>query len=511
VATLLDRRAEGEIALQPGARPFGRRMWRQAMRWTIRVHRWLGIGACLLFLIWFVSGLVLVYVLPPRLTAAELHAGLPPLAVGEVEVPPQAVLSGAGLDEFPRELRLEQAPSGPVYRITPWEGERIAFSAVTGLRVRGVSEDEARASAEHFAGALATGAQRVERDQWTWGTAFDAHRPFWRVSMDDEAGTRVYVSAQTGAIVLDATAAERFWSWIGYVPHLLDLEGVRGNEGLWRPLFLWTLGPSLVLAATGLWLGIVRLRVRRRFRNGSVSPYRGWMKWHHLTGIIGGMVLFGWTLSAFIYLRPGDYLKRVEPGREELSAYAGAPGPTFPAAPQAIRAFAPPDTRVIRFTWVGGQPLIVFTDAARREVAVQPDGRAARLHPQWLAERSRALAGGAPIAWLRRLEAPDEYWHTFRNTERRLPALRVAYADPRESWAYLDPATGEMLSWTNADSRLFRWLFNGLHKFDFLPLVRPGFARDLVVVPLLVLGILTSLSGIVLGWRRLRRSGQRHA
>ncbi len=511
MATLFQRGAEGGRCPTSLRQPLPRRAWRRAMRWTILIHRWLGVAACLLFFIWFVSGLVLVYVLPPRLTAAELNAGLSPLALEEVRVGPQAALAAAGGDVFPRELRLEQSPSGPLYRITPWSGQRIAVSAVTGRKVDTVSSDQARVAAENFAGSRAVSADLVERDQWTWGEAFNAHRPFWRVNMDDPADTRIYVSARTGAVVLDATAAERFWSWIGYVPHLLDLEAIRGNPAIWRPFFLWTIGPSLVLAATGLWLGIVRLRTRHRYKNGSMSPYRGWMKWHHVTGVIGGLTLLAWTLSAFIYLRPGDYLKRLEPGREELIAYAASPGSVFPNSPAAIRAAAPADTRVIRFAWVGGQALTIFTDGPRRDLVTDPGGSAARLDAAWLAERSRPLAGGAPVAWVQRLEAPDEYWHTFRNTERQLPALRIAYADTRQSWAYLDPSTGEMLSWTNAESRLFRWLFNGLHKFDFLPLVRAGIVRDLIVVPLLLLGILTSLTGIVLGWRRLKRRRQRHA
>ena len=35
------------------------------------VHRWLGIATCLLVLMWFVSGLVMLYVPFPKLTAEE--------------------------------------------------------------------------------------------------------------------------------------------------------------------------------------------------------------------------------------------------------------------------------------------------------------------------------------------------------------------------------------------------------------------------------------------------------
>ena len=36
--------------------------WRVVRYWLYIGHRWLGIGACLLFVLWFVSGLVMSYV-----------------------------------------------------------------------------------------------------------------------------------------------------------------------------------------------------------------------------------------------------------------------------------------------------------------------------------------------------------------------------------------------------------------------------------------------------------------
>jgi hypothetical protein len=33
-----------------------------AKRWTYLVHRWLGIGGCLLMLLWFVSGMVMLFI-----------------------------------------------------------------------------------------------------------------------------------------------------------------------------------------------------------------------------------------------------------------------------------------------------------------------------------------------------------------------------------------------------------------------------------------------------------------
>ena len=50
-----------------------------AGRWTYLVHRWLGIGGCLLMLLWFVSGMVMLFIGYPKLTPGERLAALPVL------------------------------------------------------------------------------------------------------------------------------------------------------------------------------------------------------------------------------------------------------------------------------------------------------------------------------------------------------------------------------------------------------------------------------------------------
>ena len=49
-------------------------------------------------------------------------------------------------------------------------------------------------------------------------------------------------------------------------------------------------GNAQKVAVTGFWVGILRLRLTRRYADGAVSPYRGWMAWHHIAGLIGGAV-----------------------------------------------------------------------------------------------------------------------------------------------------------------------------------------------------------------------------
>lgn len=123
-------------------------------------------------------------------------------------------------------------------------------------------------------------------------------------------------------------------------------------------------------------------------------------------------------------------------------------------------------------------------------------------------DAARRLLPGSGIASATLLVHPDEYWHSFRGTQRKLPALRIAFDDPAKTWVYLDPATGDVLSSADAEDRAFRWLFNAVHKFDVLALLRLGVVRDIVLGALLLLSLAMAVSGAVLGGRRLARLGR---
>ncbi len=49
------------------------------MRALILLHRWLGVAFCLLFAMWFATGIVMHFVPFPALTETERFAGLAPI------------------------------------------------------------------------------------------------------------------------------------------------------------------------------------------------------------------------------------------------------------------------------------------------------------------------------------------------------------------------------------------------------------------------------------------------
>ena len=101
---------------------------------------------------------------------------------------------------------------------------------------------------------------------------------------------------------------------------------------------LWTSGIGLLGAMAGFWIGLLRVRFRRRYKSGSVSPYQGWMQWHHVAGLVGGLFLITWVFSGWLSMSPWGGLRD---GRraDAASLYVGA-RPGFPPVDGAALASA---------------------------------------------------------------------------------------------------------------------------------------------------------------------------
>lgn len=468
-------------------------------RWLYLVHRWLGIGACLLIALWFISGAVMIYVPYPALKPEERRAALPPIAWSQVAVQPAAALATVDADQFPTVLRLQMEQARPVWRMELPDKRREAIWADTGARVRPVGRAAAERWAAAFGGASAAGVSLIERDQWTVAQGFDPHRPMWRVALDDAAGTELYVARRTGEIVQQTTAFERGWNWLGAIPHWLYLTSIRTNPEFWRQLVMWTSGPALVVGLTGMWIGILRLVRRGRW----ASPYRGWMRWHHILGLAGGLTMATWMFSGWLSVNPFDWFARGNNGAI-AAQWRGAPTrAVYPPLDLAALARASGDARELQLDFVDAQPVVRVWSTDSR-FALTPAGRRLALSRADLTSAAHAAMHPHHIRSVERLTEPDVHWYG-RWHSRPLPVWRVRFDDPADTWLHIDQMTGELVGQSSGSSRTYRWLFNFLHDFDLPWLLDRRPLRDPAMWLLLGLGTGMSVSGVVIGWRRLRR------
>ncbi len=476
-------------------------------------HRWLGIVACLFMALWFVSGVVMLYVGYPKLTPAERLAHLPALPAGCC-----AELPEHWAQQPLKALRLTSLGGRAHYLLELADGRRVILDAASGEPLARADAAWALANARQYAGEAGLAyLGTVDEDMWTHSRALDGDRPLHHVQVDDTAGTWLYLSSRTGEVVRDATAQERAWNWVGAWLHwLYPLRGGFGFDNGWRTLVIGLSLGATVMALLGMTVGILRLRLRKRYRSGSCSPYPGgWLRWHHIGGLLFGTVLVLWVFSGLMSMRPWG----VTDSRSQLAPQALRQGPlrAMDIGQTVAQAMASlgrePGFNPVEIQWqrLGGDTFLVARNAAGDSRILEAGAPPAQaLSEQRLLTAARAMAAGVVVQanWQGHYDA---YYFTrdaqsmYGFQSRPLPVLRLRFDDPASTWVYLDPASAEVVASHDARQRAGRWLFNLLHSWDLQPLLQRPVLREGLIIALSIGGLVVSLSGVVLGWRRLRR------
>jgi hypothetical protein len=99
----------------------------------------------------------------------------------------------------------------------------------------------------------------------------------------------------------------------------------------------------------------------------------------------------------------------------------------------------------------------------------------------------------------------DDYYYS-RVGQTPLPALRVKFDDPAQTWVYVDPSLGQVVTAITRWGRVERWLYHGLHSLDFNFLYNSRPSWDIVMIVLCLGGLTTSTLGLIMGVRRMRRA-----
>ena len=524
----------------------------QFRKWLILSHRYLGIGLGLLFVVWFASGIGMIYARGmPSLTDELRLERLQPLDLESVRVTPLEAAERAGLGESLGRVTLLAVMDRPAYRLGG--GGAATVFADTGELMPEVGPAPAREVASRFMD-LPSERVRYERlvtrsDQWTISQR--AQLPFHKLRIDDEQGTQLYVSPESGEVVLLTTRGSRALAWVSAIPHWLYFTPLRVKQNLWTNTILWTAGLGCVLVILGITLGILQSKFSRPFRLSRISSYilyAGWMRWHYISGLVFGVLALTWVFSGLLSMEPfgwasGEGLSTRElrqalvggpldvsgfgqidveawdallPGRsiKEITYTRILGEPYFmvrstPAEPPPGDPAADPAAATTSDRDVGGGYYSPGVGSRALVAAETLEVRGEPFAVESLMDRVRRTYPDTPITEAGLLEEYDSY-HYSRDQLAPLPILRLKFDDPDQTWLYIDPGSGQLSTSVHRLDRVERWIYHGFHSLDF------GFwyynrpIWDIGVILLSLGGLGTSTIGLFVGIRRLWR-GRRSA
>ncbi|MDB6086235.1 MAG: PepSY-associated helix domain protein [Gammaproteobacteria bacterium] len=481
-----------------------RSLWLSANRWLTWFHRWAGVVLCLLFAAWFASGAVLHFVAFPALSRADKLAGSEPIDLSRLSVDASTAL---GRVPQATDLRLLSVAGQPVYVVRQAEGTWVSVAGDTGAVLSPFSARTASSVAERFSRvAAADVSAAIDYDQWIVHQRFDPFRPFYRVQLNDSAGTDLYVSARTGEVLQCTRFAERAWNWSGAVMHWIYFTPLRKSYRAWNQVVWWISLIALLSSSVGTWLGLVRLAGNRAAGRKGISPFRGWMRWHHIIGLFASIIVVTWMLSGWLSMDHGRLFSRSEATPREALQMSGLSLDDIAKAAtlESIRAVGPASE--ITFNAVAGRvflsaygpsgqdPRILFLDEwPRRMTASLPEA---------------LLVSGVTRAWPGKVRATpiDAYDGLYRLAESATGSVAIfAVAQNSALRIYVDRLSGRFVAIMNPSRRSYAWIYYALHTFQFPGLIEHPAIRTIVVLVLLTLGFMASITGMVLSVKRLRR------
>ncbi|WP_167558818.1 PepSY domain-containing protein [Bradyrhizobium canariense] len=474
------------------------------MRVLIVLHRWWGVAFCLLFAMWFASGIAMHFVPFPARTDAGHFRGLAPINSEEIAHSPAEAIAASGIHDALR-VRLIGRSDQPIYLI-------FGPSEVKALRALDLADGGVHSDRTVLDIAIAYARDRgldpshagiaspITYDQWTVSGEYDSDRPLYRVSLNDSSGTDLYVSSATGSIVVITTRHMRLLNYLGSIAHWIYPTALRHHPQAWSALLWWLALFATIGAGVGFIIGLMRLIATNR---NAASPHRGLQAWHYGFGLVCAPFILSWIFSGWLSMDDGRLFSGNATRVDALAI----------ADPTAWNQLRSDEVRRLHaglkeIEWFAFDGRIYRRDrdmaGAHRLVQAAPEADATSYPRTFLQENEIDAAAkrlGRDCSNASVLDADDPYEVTRITSDE--PVFRIVCSD---IWFDIDGATGELLNRIDPSRRAYRWLFGGLHTLNFSWLRHPPWLRSILIVVLCGCGFVFSLSGVVLAWQRLRNT-----
>lgn len=480
-------------------------------KFIIKFHRVLGTILSILFLMWFVSGLVLVYHYFPYIYDKDLLAHAQPMDTTALR-PMADILSGARMhrDSIASAVLQRQADIYMV-KLTDCNGREELLDAQTGQGLPRFSDRQLRQTASAWHDGDITLLDSLNSiDLWLIYAYPHKEWPVLKYGFSGTDKAEIYLSSRTGNVVQYTTGESRFWAWVGAIPHWIYITWLRENgSALWCDVVAWVSGIGIFAVLSGLYVGIKSTVTARRHRKG-LTPYgKPLFRWHHILGLVFGLFALTYVFSGFMSVRHvPQWMVPVTEKRDvqtDIKGSAAISLDDFTADYRDILA----RTGAKRLTWtlVGRKPVYRLEGCADGSTLLVDAQSGApftidRETCRDIVAKAFGKQAACEVTWQTEY---DKYYINFREERRPpLPVWKIAVNDADRSVYYLNPTDGTA-RYYNSNTRLRSITYGVLHCFNSHYFTKHPTLRITVIWVLMIGGAALSLTGIVMGIRRIRR------
>ncbi|WP_074407363.1 PepSY domain-containing protein [Aquimarina megaterium] len=476
------------------------------MKQIISLHHWLGTFFCALFLIWFLSGFVMMYQSFPNLSETERIEMLSSSVNTEV-LSPKTVFKNDTIDEI-SQLRLNYVLNRPVFHLITDQGGIFSKYADNGQKVILTKEIALKIAAKNT-GITANSTIQIltELDQWIPRTKYLPHMPIFKIEFEDENNTLVYISSVTGELLAINTSSERFWSWVGAIPHWIYFKDIRIHNTLWAQLVTWLAALGFIMVITGIITGLVRYKKKpkakfKRFKNK-------WYNYHYYFGLVFGIFVCTWIFSGWMSMTPFGWTPSTQLQKEEvlkwqmqkhtINYYNEDSWSSF------LNQLEQKKFKEVSFNFFQNNVYAqVFFQNTSSLYSLYNANPSLSIDSYQKIVNSFSLENEVKESIL--LKEYDNYYYS-RHNDKDLPIIRIKTT--KNITYYINPKTTRVVYKCATKNKIQRWIYHGLHSLDFSFLAWNRPLWDIVLFILLTGGTVLSFSATGLGVKFIKRKNRK--
>ncbi len=484
---------------------------KKIIRLSFSLHRIFGTVIALFFLMWFLTGLVLIYHPYPRLSDAQRYAIQETLPDSLPNIHTYIANGSEGIQN----LRVRQFQNQTLITYTKHK-KKYTFCTDTLQNIRPITFTTAKTTAQRCLDATIRRVDTLlQREQWVLYSKYEQELPIYRFYFDDPQQHEVFVSSRSGEVLQITNTQSRLWAWLGAIPHKFYLPFIRKNLDVWKSSI--TIGGILctLAALTGIIITLYILIKRSKKGNVLLNPYRKtFYRWHYTTGIIFGIFVLAWGISGIFSLqRIPQWLIPME------QEYIFRPSKMWGEKALSLSAYrldyrtlktTYPDLKEISWTHFGNIPVYEIISGKEKNYidASTPIAKPLNISKETILKGIQNIHGTNAKFKISMMNEYDNYYLS-RNSSLPLPVYKIEIDNQENSLYYVCPTTG-YIRYLNTNKKIKKWLFNGIHYLNIHYLTERPILWTILIWTLCLGGAAVSFTGVWLGYKYISRKIHQH-
>ena len=473
------------------------------------LHRILGTLLSILFLMWFLTGIVMIYHRFPSASQEEKLSKMQPIQCNLPSLDSIAVRNGIAIDSI-KSAALYRYLNQSYYELGI--GRRSTVNLLADSSEFRVVDDSQRILnvAKLWCEAPVEKIDSLySLEQWIPFGRLKEDFPIYKFYFSDKERTQLYISSKTSEVLQCTTRSERIWAWLGAIPHWVYLTWIRQDAETWKSLIIWLSIFGIIMLVSGCWMGVRSFRHSVKQGRGFTSPYKKkWYRWHHILGSVFGIFLLTWIVSGMYSLAQiPQWLGKEHNKYNFRSAFdtGKLPSDKYILSVDSLLAYHRGQISRIEWKSFAGHPFYKIQLADGETACIDAlSSNCAKLAID-SSEVKSAVASvhvGEPIS-ISLLTEYDSYYIDLKG-RMPLPVWKVDVGNADKNSYYVDLHSGTVRTF-NTHSRWQFQLYQGFHSLRYKVFVGRRGLWILVMWVLLLGGSAASFTGVVLGVRYVAR------